>query len=275
MHCFHDPPCSDLLTLRLLMKEVGFELNDDRTPGGSSLRNRRRFAPGGRSSSRHLERAHVIPAEPSPLKSCWVTPTPTKMGASFPRMLPFMKPNRPCLKLPKLQERPFDSFMAGAGPLGAAAVLAAPYLLHQQGRCTARSGLPNKGKSSASGTPCLKLPTGTLNKSSRLPSLRQMMGTKTTMIWTHPFCVNWPKSPCGIIASSLRMMTFGLGSLPPLRSKPLRDSPSHLDRYHAHRESASIRKSSRHPMGLLLDSNARPGAGLVWTGDGSGATGRQ
>ena len=40
--------------------------------------------------------------------------------------------------------------MGGAEPLGAAAaVLAAPYLHHQPGRCTARSDLPNKGKSSS------------------------------------------------------------------------------------------------------------------------------
>ena len=60
-----------------------------------------------------------------------------------------------------------------------------------------------------------------------------------------------------------------------LRSKRLRDSLSHPDRYHVLPGAGFNSKIFAHPMGLLLDSNARPGAWLVWIGDGSGATGRQ
>ena len=52
---------SDLLVLRLLMKEVGFELNDDRTPPVVPLFETVGFAPGAQIFFRHLEGTHVVP----------------------------------------------------------------------------------------------------------------------------------------------------------------------------------------------------------------------
>ena len=249
MHCFNDPPCSDLLVLRLLMKEVGFELTDDRTPSGSS--SKWRICTALDLLQGILNEPTLSPRGNEPVEIMLGYSDSNKDGGFLSANVALHEAQKAMSQVAKASGKTIR-FFHGRGDRWATAAVLAAYLLHQPGRCTARSGLPNKEKSSASGTPCLKLPTGTLNKSFRLPSLRQMMGTKTTTIWPHPSCVNWP-SPCGIIASLLRTMTSGHGSLPPLRSKRLRDS-HRIDRYHVPPGVVSIRKSSPSHGSSLPDS---------------------